>query len=97
MLPSTCSTALARGSSVEETSSEGNQEALFAQVGEIATDAARRRPTRSPANMSPVPEKKQSRSGTVTTKGRGAPVEVRDEPITERVGDEELVAATGRC
>ena len=35
--------------------------------------------------MSPVPEKKQSTSGTSMRKARGFPVVVREEPTTERV------------
>ena len=59
-------------------------------VGRPGVDvtASRRRATVSAANMSPVPEKKQSIAEKEMLKRRGVWSERREEPMTERVGDE---------
>ena len=54
----------------------------------VDVTASRRRATVRAANMSPVPEKKQSIAENEMLKRRGVWSERREDPTTERMGDE---------
>ena len=93
MLARTFSTARAKGRSNTSTLSAGSQDRTpfsFAVV-----DASRNRTTINAANISPVPLKKQSISGTSILNILGVPSARREEPITESV-DFEVDSSWGK-
>lgn len=87
ILPMTFSAAFANGKSTPSTSSGEIQ--LLTAPRLAAWAASRSRTRMRAANMSPVPEKKQSRAGTSILKRRGEYSEEAVEPKMEMVSGDE--------